>query len=316
MGGSINAGIGTFAVRTPVFTVVIPVYNREDSVARSIDSVLRQTTDGFEVVVVDDGSTDGTPAILAQYSDPRVRTIRQENAGVSAARNAGAALANGQYLLFLDSDDFAEPDWLASFQVLHAESPFLLAFCGSRYLSSEGRFLYEVLPRPMGPLFGGITGQNLPGGWAVSREAYHAAGGYDNAIGFSANSEVVMRLAAYCLELGFVPPVIERCLVTMEHRGERSVDGWKLADAEWFLEKYGHRFREHPGEWSQWVGSWGGSAARLGRYSLARRYFWRAVALAPLRGVNWLRWGLTWVPWMRGKVWDINRAYSLRDRLR
>lgn len=299
----------------PLFSVVIPVYNREDSIRRCIDSVLEQRFGLFEVVVVDDGSTDGTGQVLRSYSDQRVRTFRQENGGVASARNAGANLARGEYLLFLDSDDMAEPDWLSSFEALHARAPFLLAFCGSRYEDRNGVFLYDVLPHDMGPLFGGILGQNLPGGWAVDREVYKAVGGYDNAIGFSANSEIVMRLAEFCVRRGYAPPVIKRCLVRMEHRGDRSVDAWKLADADRFFEKHGSRFSEHPKEWSYWVASWGGSAARLRKYSLARRYFGKAILLWPARGVNWLRWTLSWLPVIRGRVWDINRPYSLMDRI-
>lgn len=299
----------------PLFSVIVPVYNRETTVDRCVDSVLRQQFDDFELIVVDDGSTDGTAAVLERYQDGRVRILRQSNAGVSAARNAGAAMARGEYLVFLDSDDAADPDWLASFRLLHDERPFTLAFCGSRYENVHGSFLFDVLPRPMGPLFGGIVGQNLPGGWAVSRSAFNAVGGYDPAIGFSANSELVMRLSEYCLDRGTVPPAINRCLVTMEHRGERSVDVWKLADAERFMDKYGRRFRDHPSQWSYWVSSWGGSAARLGNYSAARRYFGLAIELAPQRGVNWLRWTITWMPWIRRRVWDIERAFSLRDRL-
>lgn len=88
----------------PRISVVIPTYNRARGVVRAIDSVLRQTAPGCEVIVVDDGSSDETPAVLANYGS-QVRSIRQENRGVSAARNVGIEAARGEWIAFLDSDD-------------------------------------------------------------------------------------------------------------------------------------------------------------------------------------------------------------------
>ena len=89
-------------------TVIIPVYKAEQYLARCIDSVLAQTYGDLEIILVDDGSPDGCGAICDEYAakDSRIKVIHQENAGVSAARNAGMELASGEYLAFIDSDDF------------------------------------------------------------------------------------------------------------------------------------------------------------------------------------------------------------------
>ncbi len=92
----------------PFFSVIIPTYNRSSSVKAAIDSVLGQTFRDFEPIVVDDGSTDGTPGIVAEYGD-RLHYIVQPNAGVSAARNAGIKASSGGHLAFLDSDDLWLP---------------------------------------------------------------------------------------------------------------------------------------------------------------------------------------------------------------
>jgi GT2 family glycosyltransferase len=96
-------------------SVIIPTFNRSVLLAEAIDSVLGQTHGDLEVVVVDDGSTDGTEEIVAQYvaRDPRVRYRRQPNAGAAAARNAGLTLAVGAFIGFLDSDDVWQPWHLA-----------------------------------------------------------------------------------------------------------------------------------------------------------------------------------------------------------
>lgn len=100
----------------PAFSVIIAVYNGASTIRRAIESVLSQTYPALELIVVDDGSTDATAAEVAQFGG-LVRYVYQSNAGVSAARNAGAWLATGEWLAFLDADDWYYPDRLR----LHAE---------------------------------------------------------------------------------------------------------------------------------------------------------------------------------------------------
>lgn len=95
-----------------MISVIIPTYNRADMVCEAVDSVLAQDYSPFELIVVDDGSTDDTPKRLAAYGD-KIRVLAQDNRGVSAARNAGIRMAQGRYLAFLDSDDLWEKQKLS-----------------------------------------------------------------------------------------------------------------------------------------------------------------------------------------------------------
>ncbi|RYD30434.1 MAG: glycosyltransferase family 2 protein, partial [Verrucomicrobiaceae bacterium] len=90
-------------------SVIIPTYNRIATIARAVDSVLAQTYPDIELIIADDGSSDGTCESLAGYGD-RLRIVRQANSGPSAARNLGARAARGEILSFLDSDDSWLPD--------------------------------------------------------------------------------------------------------------------------------------------------------------------------------------------------------------
>jgi glycosyltransferase involved in cell wall biosynthesis len=96
----------------PFFSVVIPLYNKRPYIRRAVDSVLAQTFEDFELIVVDDGSTDGSHESLDYVTDPRFRLLRQENRGVGPARNAGMAAAEGAWFAFLDGDDMWLPDHL------------------------------------------------------------------------------------------------------------------------------------------------------------------------------------------------------------
>jgi glycosyltransferase involved in cell wall biosynthesis len=116
-------------VRKPVFSVIIPVYNRADLLKRAVGSVLCQDLDDFEVLVVDDGSVDDIRSVADGFSDSRIRYVRQLNRGASAARNAGIDLARGDYVAFLDSDDIYLPHHLAAMHVLLLATPGAVAYC-------------------------------------------------------------------------------------------------------------------------------------------------------------------------------------------
>jgi glycosyltransferase involved in cell wall biosynthesis len=94
------------------FSIIMPTYNRAHLIGKAIESVLAQTFTGWELIVVDDGSTDNTRAVVASYNDPRIHYVYQQNAERSAARNKGISHARGQYICFLDSDDYYLPDRL------------------------------------------------------------------------------------------------------------------------------------------------------------------------------------------------------------
>ncbi len=97
----------------PTVTVVIAAYNAEKFIQETLESVAAQSLDNIEIVVVDDGSTDGTAKILSAFADRRLIVLRQENKGVGAARNAGLAVAHAPYIFFLDADDILLRDALA-----------------------------------------------------------------------------------------------------------------------------------------------------------------------------------------------------------
>lgn len=95
-----------------MISVIVPVYNTEKYLKQCIDSILAQTYRGFELVFVNDGSTDNSLQVLESYRDPRIRIINQENMGLSAARNKGLEVCNGEYVIFIDSDDYVHPLFL------------------------------------------------------------------------------------------------------------------------------------------------------------------------------------------------------------
>ncbi len=117
----------------PQISVIVPVYKVEPYLRRCVDSILAQTFTDFELILVDDGSPDGCPAICDEYAekDSRVVVIHQENGGVSRARNAGIDAARGEYLFFVDSDDWIEPEHI---EVLLPTEDEDLVYGGKKYI--------------------------------------------------------------------------------------------------------------------------------------------------------------------------------------
>ena len=149
-----------------MISVVIPLYNKEASIKQSLMSVLSQSYQDFEVVIVDDGSTDNSVAKVEEIQDSRIRLIRQENGGPSKARNTGVKNAKGEWILFLDADDELEPGALEyfakninkHFDTSFIFAPFYSSLCGSKTLAfkyQEGtvenpykeHFFGRILPR-------------------------------------------------------------------------------------------------------------------------------------------------------------------------
>ncbi|HMZ01739.1 MAG TPA: glycosyltransferase family 2 protein [Burkholderiaceae bacterium] len=130
----------------PLVSIVLPTYNRADVLGRAVASVLAQTFTNWELIVVDDGSTDATHGWLAGLTDRRIRVVRQANGGVSRARNTGLRLARGAYITFLDSDD----EWLPHYLALSAgylEAHPQQMFVTTEFLSSADGLPDQVFDR-------------------------------------------------------------------------------------------------------------------------------------------------------------------------
>ena len=126
----------------PLVSVVMPCYNVADTLAEAVNSVLQQTYKNFELILVNDGSTDDkTPQLCDSFCmDSRVRVIHQANTGLAGARNAGLASATGDYMALLDSDDMYEPEKLAEHvRHLDLQATVGLSFSYSRFLSEDGK---------------------------------------------------------------------------------------------------------------------------------------------------------------------------------
>jgi glycosyltransferase involved in cell wall biosynthesis len=189
----------------PLVSVIVPAFDAEPFIAQTLASALRQTWRPIEIVVVDDGSRDGTAALVERVarSDPRVRLVRQRNLGPSAARNRGAAAARGSLLAPLDADDLWHPDFLArAVAALEAAGPDVaLAYAWWVSIDEEGcvRYVPPLLSvRSRRRAFKLLVCSNFIGNGSsavIRRDAFEAVGGYDPAMHLCEDQALNLALA-------------------------------------------------------------------------------------------------------------------------
>jgi len=180
-----------------LISVIIPVYNRPEQIKNAVESVLKQTYSNFELIVVDDGSTDDTPEVLSQY-DAEITVFRISNSGVSAARNYGVDKASGSYIAFLDSDDEWKP------KKLEKQLEFMLK--GNWRISQteeiwirNGSFLNKRKKheKPEGDIF--IPSLQLctvsPSAVMIKKYVYDQYGGFDETLPVCEDYDLWLRMA-------------------------------------------------------------------------------------------------------------------------
>jgi glycosyltransferase involved in cell wall biosynthesis len=184
-----------------VVTAIIPVYNGQDFVRSAIESVLNQTFASIECLVIDDGSTDDTPTVVAGFGSA-VRCIRTPNGGVAWARNCGIHAATGEYVAFLDADDLWKPSKLERQMELFAERDDLgMVYCGLELVDASGAIIGVITPpAPLIALRNTLLLEPPPISVAqtavVPRRIAVSLGGFDERLSTCADTDLAWRLAA------------------------------------------------------------------------------------------------------------------------
>lgn len=198
---------------TPLVSVVIPTFNRCDLLERALTAVFGQTLQDLEVIVADDGSTDGTGAMLRRWPE-RVRHLRQTNRGPAAARNLGLAATRGEYIAFLDSDDVWFPRSLEAHLEAFGRNPRTgLVYAGSEVVDAEGRLVKEQ--RPSAANRGRVLPQLLfynfvvPSTVVMRRACYEYAGPMNEELHFAEDWLYWLRIAGR-FEFDFVDAPLVR----------------------------------------------------------------------------------------------------------
>ena len=235
-------------MNVPLVSVVIPTYNYGHFVAEAIQSVLEQTFRDFEIIVVDDGSTDNTREVIEQFGDS-VRYIYQDNQRTAAARNTGIKAARGQYIAFLDADDLWLPQKLQLQIVLFEERPHVGLVYSTIYLfeSKSGAIVGEY------PVSGCHEGKVLKDLYMhpfipsptplIPKDVFNVVGYFDKRFDPKEDSEMWLRIAAR-YEFAFVPKPLAKYRLHESIQSKKGYEKGKRIDLA-ILEKVAH---DHPNQ--------------------------------------------------------------------
>jgi glycosyltransferase involved in cell wall biosynthesis len=255
-----------------VVTVVVPTRDREDLVGDAVACALGQEGVPLEVIVVDDGSRDGTAALLARIGDPRLRVVRHErSAGVARARNAAAALARGRWVAFLDDDDLWAPDWLATASAAGEAAGAGFVYGGFMVIDRDRGVIRAQLPERPGVLRQRLRRDNAvgtPSCVLVDAAVLRAAVGFDPRFQALADWELWIRL-----ERATASTAVPELLVAWtEHAGNMHIRNPGAVDDEHALlaaEQGGDRIA-----FARWLAS---ENLRYGGHRHAARFYLEAA---------------------------------------
>jgi 1,2-diacylglycerol 3-alpha-glucosyltransferase len=266
----------------PLVSVVMPAFNREGTLRNAIDSVLRQDFDGLELVVVDDGSTDGTGDVARAVHDRRVHVVAQPNRGRAEARNRGVEAARGQFVVFLDSDDEAMADWLEVL-VGPLRDGAALVRCAALVVDPDGheRVLPATASETPYP-----RGTPLPGTFALERNLFTKVGGFEPSLGYAENTELLIRVLEEVEAAARAVVVVDRPLVRIHRRSDRAAEyaSAPAAAAAFILSAHPGTMRREPRERQNYLAIIATDELRSGRRWRAFQGFARSWVAWPRSG--------------------------------
>jgi hypothetical protein len=296
----------------PRFSVVIPVRDQADVVGRAVASVLAQTFAGLEVVVVDDGSSDGSVAAARAVSDGRVRIVRHDPNGIETARAVGVRRSHGRWVALLDPDDEAAPGWLARMGRLIDVTGAVLVSCGGEQRHADGS-VTRVLPSHVGVMERGVLACFRPGAFVARRDVLqsvlddHESGAADLATAGLAElgTELIERLVAAGRPIAATPEPFIRWNEPGSTDDTEHDEGDRLAlqCAMQSLDALARSPIPDPEHLVRSATAGAIAAVRLGEHREARRLFALARNLAPDQPRLWARWAVGCVSPLATRVW-------------
>lgn len=204
---------------TTLFSVVIPLFNKREHIIRTIDSILAQTYSNFEIVIVDDGSTDGSVELVNELRGDSVRLFRQPHSGVSAARNRGVEEANGQIIAFIDADDTWEPHFLDEMIELYKSFPEAKAYAsayqfveqGNQFLDPKMNFSHQHNHACLLNDYFSISSRGdqpfMMSSFCIQRESFLQLGGFSKELSLAEDKDLFVRVALE-MKIAYTPSVL------------------------------------------------------------------------------------------------------------
>jgi len=284
----------------PLFSIVIPVFNRESLVCSTLDAVMMQEFKDFEIILVDDGSIDDVKNKLSSYIDAgAIKYYYQTNTGVSAARNKGASFSKAEYLIFLDSDDSVTENWLLEYANMIKKSNPDIIYCGINRLKKN--ILVEYTDPSNTYKDGKSFGNVIPGSFCIKSEFFKTIGGYDDKLAYGENTELGFRIKMASPTTAFIrsPNLIYNLHENSHGKNVRN----KLNGIIYTINKHPKLFKNNKEMKRRFLSIAGVAAISINERTRARELFWKAWKLSPLNFIMLLRLLFSLSPFISKKIW-------------
>ncbi|MFC3880922.1 glycosyltransferase family 2 protein [Algoriphagus namhaensis] len=273
------------------FSIIIPCFNAEVTIGRAVTSILNQSYSDWELIIIDDGSSDGTVDLLLQtFNDSRIRIHSQANLGVTSARNSGAEVAQNSWILFLDADDELAINSLEYFANKIETSPTTEVWrAGFKRLSSNELVLPEI----------NKFTSFLAGSYSIKKSFFDRIGGFDCKLKFSENTEMLHRIKIDGAKIGILKVVT---LIYHDQDGEGSKNLLNVNESlNVILEKHKNSLDPHVVFlYNQIMGV---NELRFKNYKYARQRFWNAILIKPFNLKAHLRFLISFSPTLSKKFY-------------
>lgn len=307
MSSSSSSGSTDSSTRRPEFSVIIPVHGDRRELPNAVSSVLTQTTTDLEVVVVDDRSLVDPRDLLADMPDSRIRFVKADGTGPSAARNAGISSARGQMITFLDSDDLADSNWLETMRA--ALTPEVGVVCCAAIFRNRVTGETKVRrPAQAGPAYRSQRSLFLAGTFAYRAELGNDDLLYDAMLRYSENSEFGIRLVARCLDRRLRVVALDEPLVQIskDEQPRHSLD--RIDAVERILKVHDSLMRLDSAMGGDYAAVAAVECSRTRRWPEARGWFRKALTFKPRSWSLRLRLFIAGIPLVRDLVWPSHKA--------
>jgi glycosyltransferase involved in cell wall biosynthesis len=285
----------------PAISIITPTFNRAQFLNRMIGSVLNQSFQNWELIILDDGSTDHTSEVVQAFKDSRIIYFYLTHSGAGDKRNMGIDIAKSSYITFLDSDDEAMPNWLEKIHRMIVKRYSLIS-CGYERIEANNAN-YFVFPQNMGDINVKINFKS--GTLCIYKKILIEIGGFDSSLPSGLNTDLILKVLPYISENNLTFISIDEALIRVYEHSENRIRNDKQAiilGTLALLKKHKSWFKRNPEKYRDYLGVVAVGLAKEGDFKKCRDFFIKAFKLKPslVRGLKII---LTLIPILREKIW-------------
>lgn len=289
-----------------MISIITPTYNRAPLLHRMIKSVQQQNFKQWELLIIDDGSTDETREVVGSIKDSRIRYVYTSHTGAAKKRNLGLDLAQNENIIFLDSDDEVTKNWLELMWNGVRDQKAEIVCCAHKRYNALGKLTDTIVPENIGNMFNGynIVMSYISGTFLIEKKIIQAVGGYDPNLASGQHTDLLIRLLP-SLSNKTIVNIYEPLVLVHEHGGPRIRKDYEALyqGGIGMIKKHNPIFTENKEILYNYFSIAGVNAIRTGRVKEAKKLMFKAFLVYPYKRKSIGRLIASYVPYLNKKIW-------------